>query len=99
MTLLSRKFFNWLKCWASLLLLEPRVQSKKATFGLNAAKVRRLVNPKAPVRSCRVTLHRNLSGFNVTDLSKSQRLQIETLMKKVMGVAYMPEEITGKYQR
>jgi len=78
----------------------PRAKSpvKKATFGLNAAKVRRLVNPKAPVRSCRVTLHRNLSGFNVTDLSKSQRLQIETLMKKVMGVAYMPEEITGKYQ-
>lgn len=78
----------------------PRAKSpvKKATFGLNPAKIRRLVNPKAPVRSCRVTLHRNLSGFNVSDLSKSQRLQIETLMKKVMGVAYMPEEITGKYQ-
>jgi len=81
----------------------PRMKSpvKKATFGLNPTKIRRLVNPRAPVRSCRVTLNRNLSGYggvSVSDLSKSQRQQIETLMKKVMSVAYMPEEITGIYQ-
>jgi len=79
----------------------PRVRSpvRKASFGLNPTKIRRLVNPKAPVKYTRVTLNRNLGGFgNSADLSKSQRMQIETLMKKVMGVAYMPEEITGKYQ-
>ena len=98
----------------------PRARSpvKKATFGLNPTKIRRLVNPKAPVKCCRVTLHRNISGygnsaginkhfcklvlalnFQITifsDIPKSQRIQIETLMKKVMGVAYMPEELTGK---
>merc|ERR1712241_209691 len=79
----------------------PRARSpvKKATFGLNPTKIRRLVNPKAPVKCCRVTLHRNIGGYgNSADIPKSQRIQIETLMKKVMGVAYMPEELTGMYQ-
>ena len=26
----------------------------------------------------------------------NQRIQLENIMKKVMGVAYMPEELTGK---
>jgi len=79
----------------------PRARSpaKKATFGLNPTKIRRLVNPKAPVKCCRVTLHRNIGGYgNSADIPKSQRIQIEALMKKVMGVAYMPEELTGMYQ-
>ena len=29
------------------------------------------------------------------DLSSSQKLEIEKLIVKIMGVAYMPEDITG----
>merc|ERR1712013_476845 len=29
--------------------------------------------------------------------STTQKLQIENIMKKVLGVAYMPEDLTGKY--
>jgi len=32
-----------------------------------------------------------------SDISKNQKLQLENLMKKVMGVAYMPEDLTGKF--
>ena len=30
------------------------------------------------------------------DLPANQRIQLENIMKKVMGVAYMPEELTGQ---
>ena len=29
------------------------------------------------------------------DMPANQRIQLENIMKKVMGVAYMPEELTG----
>ena len=32
----------------------------------------------------------------ISDISKNQEIQLENLMKKVMGVAYMPEDLTGK---
>ena len=32
----------------------------------------------------------------ISDISKNQKIQLENLMKKVMGVAYMPEDLTGK---
>jgi len=44
------------------------------------------------------SLQRNLAGFGPNgDISKNQKLQLENLMKKVMGVAYMPEDLTGKF--
>ena len=30
------------------------------------------------------------------DIPVNQRIQLENIMKKVMGVAYMPEELTGQ---
>merc|ERR1712150_429491 len=31
------------------------------------------------------------------DMMKDQKVKLENLIKKVMGVAYMPEDLTGKY--
>jgi len=71
---------------------------KNPTFDLLPTKIRRFVNPKASLKMCSASLHRNLAGFGQTgDVSKTQRLQIENIMKKVLGVAYMPEDLTGKY--
>merc|ERR1712212_50692 len=59
---------------------------------------RKLNNPKAPVKHCMASLQRNLAGFGPNgDISKNQKLQLENLMKKVMGVAYMPEDLTGEF--
>jgi len=72
--------------------------TKPAVFDLVPAVVRRLRNPKAPVKWCTASLQRNLAGFGPSGgLQKNQRLQLENLMKKVMGVAYMPEDLTGKF--
>eukprot|EP00092_Neocalanus_flemingeri_P083675 GFUD01105042.1.p1 GENE.GFUD01105042.1~~GFUD01105042.1.p1 ORF type:complete len:496 (-),score=166.67 GFUD01105042.1:124-1611(-) len=71
---------------------------KNPTFDLLPTRIRRLVNPKASLKSCSASLQRNLAGFGPSgDVSVNQRLQIENIMKKVMGVAYMPEDLTGNY--
>jgi len=71
---------------------------KNPIFDLLPTRIRRLVNPKASLKWCSASLQRNLAGFGPSgDVSKNQRLQIENIMKKVMGVAYMPEDLTGKY--
>ena len=93
----------------------PKVQtySKNPLFDLLPTAIRRLVNPKAPVKCCVASLQRNLAGYGlnggkklemvvmtqhlyISDISKNQKIQLENLMKKVMGVAYMPEDLTGK---
>ena len=93
----------------------PKVQtySKNPLFDLLPATIRRLSNPKAPVKCCVASLQRNLAGYGlnggkklemiimtqhlyISDISKNQKIQLENLMKKVMGVAYMPEDLTGK---
>jgi len=67
-------------------------------FDLLPTRIRRLVNPKASLKWCSASLQRNLAGFGQSgDVSRTQRLQIENIMKKVLGVAYMPEDLTGKY--
>merc|ERR1719153_1397696 len=78
----------------------PKVQTftKTPMFDMIPSAIRRLSNPKAPIKWCTATLQRNLSGFGPNgDISKNQKLQLENLMKKVMGVAYMPEDLTGKF--
>jgi len=78
----------------------PKVQiyAKNPMFDLLPATIRTLNNPKVPVKNCMVSLQRNLAGFGPSgDIGKNQKLQVENLMKKVMGVAYMPEDLTGKF--
>jgi len=76
----------------------PKMQKivKTPTFDLIPAIIRKLRNPRASIKRCSASLQRNLAGFG-GDLDSNQRLQIENLMKKVMGVAYMPEDLTGKF--
>jgi len=77
----------------------PKVQtySKNPLFDLLPATIRKLSNPKASIKCCVASLQRNLAGFGPNgDISKNQKVQLENLMKKVMGVAYMPEDLTGK---
>jgi len=75
--------------------------SKTPQFNLTADQIRKnLKNPVrgAPVRWCAASLHRNLTGFGKSgDMLKDQKVKLENLIKKVMGVAYMPEDLTGKY--
>jgi alkyl hydroperoxide reductase subunit AhpC/protein-arginine kinase len=75
--------------------------SRTPQFNLTADQIRKnLKNPVrgAPVRWCSATLHRNLTGFGKSgDMLKDQKVKLENLIKKVMGVAYMPEDLTGKY--
>jgi len=74
------------------------VQVKKAPkFDLSTDDILRLPNPKFELKSCRVSLKRNLSGYPAQRLSKTQRTEIEALVEKMMGVAFMPEELTGQY--
>merc|ERR1719260_159477 len=78
----------------------PKVQTftKTPMFDMIPSAIRRLNNPKAPIKWCTASLQRNLSGFGPNgDISKNQKLQLENLIKKVMGVAYMPEDLTGKF--
>jgi len=78
----------------------PKVQtySKNPLFDLLPSTIRRLNNPKVPVKCCVASLQRNLAGYGLNgDISKNQKIQLENLMKKVMGVAYMPEDLTGKF--
>jgi len=81
---------------------KTQVQTKTPVFDMSPDKIRKLQNPKRsiPVRWCSASLHRNLAGFGTSgNISKDNRVKLETLIKKVMGVAYMPEDLTGKYTR
>ena len=75
--------------------------SRTPQFNLTPDQIRKnLKNPVrgAPVRWCSATLHRNLTGFGKSgDMMKDQKVKLENLIKKVMGVAYMPEDLTGQY--
>merc|ERR1712142_185677 len=71
---------------------------KVPMFNLLPTQIRKLVNPRAPVKSVMASLQRNLAGFGESgDISANQRIQLENIMKKVMGVAYMPEELNGTF--
>merc|ERR1711936_1069588 len=71
---------------------------RNPVFDLPPTRIRRFVNPKASLKWCSASLQRNLAGFGSSgDVSKNQKLQIENIMKRVMGVAYMPEDLTGSY--
>jgi len=75
-------------------------QARTPMFDMMPATIRGLANcsPRAPVRCVMASLQRNLAGYGASaDISGNQRLQLENLMKKVMGVAYMPEDLTGKF--
>ena len=74
-------------------------QARTPMFDMMPATIRGLANcsPRAPVRCVMASLQRNLAGYGASaDISGNQRLQLENLMKKVMGVAYMPEDLTGE---
>jgi len=71
---------------------------KVPMFNLLPTQIRKLVNPRAPVKSVMASLQRNLAGFGESgDIPANQRIQLENIMKKVMGVAYMPEELNGTF--
>ena len=46
-------------------------------------------------QSWTILTYRVIWIFPFLDLPANQRLQLENIMKKVMGVAYMPEDVTG----
>ena len=70
---------------------------KNPTFDLAPTRIRRMVNPRASVQCCSASVYRNLAGFGSGgEISVNQKLQIEHIMKKVLGVAFMPEELTGE---
>merc|ERR1712038_34968 len=71
---------------------------KVPMFDLLPTAIRKLTNPRATVKSVMASLQRNLAGFAIGgDIPANQRIQLENIMKKVMGVAYMPEELTGQF--
>merc|ERR1712038_58208 len=71
---------------------------KVPMFNLLPNQIRKLSNPQAPVKSVMASLQRNLAGFGDSgDIPANQRIQLENIMKKVMGVAYMPEELNGTF--
>jgi len=72
---------------------------KDPKFDMSVENLRRIGNPRTSVRACRATLQRNLAGFTAPTLGKNQKMQIESLVEKMMGVAYMPEDLTGQYHR
>ncbi|XP_023344471.1 arginine kinase [Eurytemora carolleeae] len=76
-------------------VLAPR---KEPGFDIDQEQLRRMINPRCSgIKSCRATLQRNLAGYTAPNLSKNQKLQIENLVKKMTGVAFMPEDLTGVY--
>merc|ERR1719468_1372869 len=76
----------------------PKVVSRVPMFNLLPTQIRKLANPKAPIKSVMVSRQRNLAGFGPNgDIPANQRTQLENIMKKVMGVAYMPEDLTGTF--
>jgi len=78
----------------------PKMNNVKKVpmFNLLPTAIRKLTNPRTTVKSVMASLQRNLSGFSVGgDVPANQRIQLENIMKKVMGVAYMPEELTGQF--
>ena len=76
----------------------PKMNNVKKVpmFDLLPTAIRKLSNPRTTVKSVMASLQRNLNGFSIgEDIPVNQRIQLENIMKKVMGVAYMPEELTG----
>jgi len=71
---------------------------KVAMFDLVPTQIRRLNNPRTKVKSVMASLQRNLAGYGPSgDIPRNQKIQLENIMKKVMGVAYMPEELNGTF--
>merc|ERR1711988_154440 len=78
----------------------PKMNNVKKVpmFNLLPTAIRKLSNPRTTVKSVMASLQRNLAGFAIGgDIPANQRIQLENIMKKVMGVAYMPEELTGQF--
>jgi len=75
------------------------VVKKEPSFELSIDNLRRMSNPKSTIRACRASLQRNLAGFTAPTLGRNQKVQIESLVQKMMGVAYMPEDLTGQYHK
>jgi len=76
----------------------PVVQkTRDPCFDISTDQIRRMMNPRTPVRSCRATLHRNLAGFTAQTLGKGQKTKIEGLVQRMMGVGQMTEDLTGTY--
>jgi len=72
---------------------------KNPTFDLPPTRIRRLVNPKAPIEYCSATIYRNIAGFGSgQNATTSHKIQVENIMKKVLGVNLMPEELAGEYR-
>jgi len=95
-----QKVLNKAKMLGHVKPAKIQVLAKTPTFELIPDVVRKLKNPKkgCPVRWCSATLHRNLTGFGQSgNISMDQKIKLENLVKKIMGVAYMPEDLTGKY--
>merc|ERR1712223_636195 len=78
----------------------PKMNNVKKVpmFDLLPTAIRKLTNPRTTVKSVMASLQRNLAGFSGGgEIPGNQKLQLENIMKKVMGVTYMPEELTGQF--
>merc|ERR1711990_758569 len=68
----------------------PKINNVKRVpmFNLLPTAIRKLTNPRTTVKSVMASLQRNLNGFSIgEDVPVNQRIQLENIMKKVMGVA------------
>jgi len=73
-------------------------QKPPPKFAISVDKLARMENPVGRIEACRATLLRNLAAFPSKELSSSERLDLERLIKKIMGISFMPEDITGYYE-
>merc|ERR1711976_551850 len=93
-----QKILNVAKLLGRTNIPTAKTIKKVPMFNLLPTQIRKLVNPRAPVKSVMASLQRNLAGFGESgDIPANQRIQLENIMKKVMGVAYMPEELNGTF--
>jgi len=91
-----QKVLNRVKMLGRAPAPKPQKIARTPTFDLIPAVIRKLRNPRASIKWCSASLLRNLAGYSGA-LGRNQKLELENLVKKVMGVAYMPEDLTGKY--
>merc|ERR1719420_1518510 len=68
---------------------------RNPVFDLIPARIRRIVNPKAPLLSCSASLQRNFIGYDTTN--PDQRLKLSNALEKIFGSNDMPDDLAGSF--
>merc|ERR1712130_501319 len=68
---------------------------RNPVFDLIPARIRRIVNPKAPLLSCSASLQRNFLGHDTTN--PDQRLKLAHALEKIFGSNDMPDDLAGSF--